>query len=171
MADDLRADIEAAMVTYESEVKRAIDGPSMSIKAKPAILAGTALASDLRAILAAHPAEERSARIVREWDALCREMEWGDGVTEPQATPSDVLDSIKYDRDDARDHAECAVICQGCGEQLAATLCEHCGGGGTSSSGPEECQWCAGAGKIHEGCAGKSYAELAALGVEVSDRG
>ena len=63
-------------------------------------------------------------------------------------------------------HVECPIYCGDCGEPLADTPCDHCGGSGcgpgTGSGAYEECGWCAGAGKVHVGCAHLSYAELCA---------
>lgn len=42
--------------------------------------------------------------------------------------------------------------------------CDHCHGSGcgpgTATGAYEECEWCAGAGKVHVGCAYRSYADL-----------
>ena len=63
-------------------------------------------------------------------------------------------------------HIECPVYCSGCGEPLADALCDHCSGSGcgpgTALGAYEECEWCAGAGKVHPGCADLSYADLVA---------
>ena len=63
-------------------------------------------------------------------------------------------------------HAECPVYCGGCGETLADAWCDHCHGSGcgpgTATGAYEECKWCAGAGKVHLGCADRCYAELVA---------
>ena len=63
-------------------------------------------------------------------------------------------------------HIECPVYCGGCGEPLADALCDHCSGSGcgpgTALGAYEECGWCAGAGKVHPGCADLSYADLVA---------
>lgn len=41
-------------------------------------------------------------------------------------------------------------------------ICEHChGAGGTGTTAYSECQWCGGAGKVHEGCREQNYVELA----------
>ena len=67
---------------------------------------------------------------------------------------------------DADTHIECPVYCGGCGEPLADALCDHCSGSGcgpgTALGAYEECGWCAGAGKVHPGCADLSYADLVA---------
>ena len=98
------------------------------------------------------------------WSRLATRIGFGDGVTEPQATPDEATDAIEQAFSDARDHAECPRLCERCGEWLADTVCTHCGGGGcgpgTASGAYDECEWCAGVGKVHPGCADLSYADL-----------
>jgi len=90
---------------------------------------------------------------------------FGDNVSEPAATFEQAIDPIQQAFAEANEHAECAVICEGCGERLAQTICDRCGGGGCLPN-PQmtylECDHCAGVGRVHAGCAGLSYAELAA---------
>jgi len=63
-------------------------------------------------------------------------------------------------------HVECAIHCDRCGETLADAWCDHCHGSGcgpgTATGAYEECEWCAGAGKVHPGCADLCYAALVA---------
>ena len=89
---------------------------------------------------------------------------FGDGITEPAAELADIVDQIKTAFMDAQDHWECPRICEQCGERLAATQCERCHGSGcgagTASGAYSECEWCAGVGWVHDGCAEMSYADL-----------
>ena len=61
-------------------------------------------------------------------------------------------------------HVECPIHCGRCGETLADVWCDHCHGSGcgpgTATGAYEECEWCAGAGKVHIGCADLCYAAL-----------
>lgn len=84
------------------------------------------------------------------------------GYGEP-APLSEIFDSVQVWEQESRDHFECPVTCEQCGETLAATICEHCNGSGDNSSlaGYAECEWCGGAGKVHD-CAEVSYADLVA---------
>lgn len=55
--------------------------------------------------------------------------------------------------------------CGRCGDHLAATTCTRCHGSGCLPNAELaylECDECAGAGKIHEGCVEQTYAQLAA---------
>lgn len=91
-------------------------------------------------------------------------LEFGDGVNEPAATADQLIDPLGQALNDARDHFECPVICDQCGENLAATTCHRCYGSGclpNDALAYQECEWCAGVGKVHEGCVEKSYSELA----------
>ncbi len=98
--------------------------------------------------------------------AFTSALGFGDGVTEPAAELADLIEPIESAFSDERDHIECPIICELCGEQLADTTCDHCHGSGcgpgTALGSYEECEWCAGAGKIHPGCVEKSYNDLAA---------
>jgi hypothetical protein len=61
-----------------------------------------------------------------------------------------------------KDHLECPVLCELCGETLAATACLRCNGtGDIGADAYSECPECAGVGRIHEGCVEASYADLA----------
>lgn len=89
----------------------------------------------------------------------------GHGVWVPELV--DMVDPINEALSSARDHDECPVICENCGERLADVVCEHCHGSGADNTlcanygGYSECEWCAGAGKVHPGCVGKSYGDMA----------
>lgn len=93
---------------------------------------------------------------------------FGDGVTEPMADNDTVVEFIEAAVMDQSEHRECPIVCELCGERLADKPCSHCGGCGanvalsTASLAYAECEWCAGAGKVHEGCKELTYAELAA---------
>ena len=92
---------------------------------------------------------------------------FGDGITEPAATLNDMVDSIRDAFEAQHDHIECPIICELCGEKLADKTCEHCHGSGADNQAASaagawvECEWCGGAGKIHEGCVEKSYTDIA----------
>ena len=83
-----------------------------------------------------------------------------------EADPDTAAEHVAGLLDIADTHVECPICCGDCGEPLADTPCDHCGGSGcgpgTGSGAYEECGWCAGAGKVHVGCAHLSYAELCA---------
>lgn len=110
------------------------------------------------------------AELRREADKFAGRLGFGDNVSEPAATLEQMVEPIEWAFSEARDHGECPVLCELCGETLAGTDCEYCHGAGClpNPSAYDECQWCAGAGRIHEGCVEKSYddltAELAAQG-------
>ena len=88
---------------------------------------------------------------------------YGDGHTEPSATLAELVDPLAEAMSSARDHDECPITCELCGERLAVTRCPQCHGSGCLPN-PQlaylECDTCAGAGRIHTGCAEKSYADL-----------
>jgi DnaJ-class molecular chaperone len=66
---------------------------------------------------------------------------------------------------DSREHQECPVFCELCGERLAAVTCEACRGSGCLPNAEMaylECGTCAGVGKVHNGCAEMTYAQLTA---------
>lgn len=100
---------------------------------------------------------------------LMRRIGFGDGITEPMADNDTVVEFIEAAVMDQSEHRECPIVCELCGERLADKPCPHCGGCGanvaltTAALAYAECEWCAGAGKVHEGCREKSYAELAAV--------
>lgn len=100
--------------------------------------------------------------IYQEWREVAARLGFGDNITEPQATPAEVEDVLAGALEDAREHDECPVMCEPCGEVLADTACPEChGAGGFNRWGAlAECELCAGAGKIHPGCAEASYADL-----------
>ena len=90
---------------------------------------------------------------------------FGDDVNEPAATLEQMVDPIEQAFHDARDHGECAVICELCGDPLATHTCERCHGSGclpNAALAYLECDECAGVGKVHPGCREASYSDLAA---------
>lgn len=90
---------------------------------------------------------------------------YGDGKTEPAATLAELIDPLQCALSDGRDHMECPIQCELCGEMLAATRCPQCNGGGclpNEALAYMECGTCASLGRIHEGCAEQSYADLVA---------
>lgn len=105
-------------------------------------------------------------RLLAEHRRFAAELGFGDDVSEPAASVADMLDPVKEAMSAAADHDECPVHCELCGETLAASMCQRCGGSGcgpgTASGAYEECPECAGVGRIHEGCAEASYADLVA---------
>ena len=104
-------------------------------------------------------------RLREEARAFAEALEFGNDRTEPAATLTEMLDPIEQAFGEARDHAECPVVCELCGERLAWQLCEKCYGSGCLSNAALaylECDECAGAGMIHPDCAERTYAELAA---------
>lgn len=102
-------------------------------------------------------------RLRQEHRRFAAELGFGDDVTEPAATLADMLDPVRDAIAAAAEHDECPVHCELCGERLAATLCERCGGSGDIGSGAySECPECAGVGRIHVGCPQKSVADLVA---------
>ena len=110
-------------------------------------------------------ADERD-RLHEDHLAFTTPLGFGDGVTEPAARLSELVDTVHDALCDARDHLECPLYCGSCGERLAGQTCEHCHGSGcgpgTATGAYEECEWCAGIGKVHTGCADTSYGDLAA---------
>ena len=95
---------------------------------------------------------------------FCEALGFVDGSTTPTRL-RDIVEPIQWWDSEARDHVECARICEQCGETLARTLCGECHGGGQRDGGNgtvRECGNCGGAGWLHEGCAEVSYADLVA---------
>lgn len=95
---------------------------------------------------------------------FCEALGFVDDSTTP-AKLRDIVEPIQWWDSEARDHVECARICEQCGETLARTLCGECHGGGQRDGGNgtvRECGNCGGAGWLHEGCAEVSYADLVA---------
>ena len=127
-----------------------------------AILAGIdASRRLLAAARAAVPDAETDDMSVPEF---CEALGFVDGSTRP-ARLRDIFEPIQWWDSEARDHVECARICEQCGETLARTLCGECHGGGQRDGGNgtvRECGNCGGAGWLHEGCAEVSYADLVA---------
>lgn len=104
-------------------------------------------------------------RLREEARAFAEALGFGDGRTEPAATLAQMIDPLTEAMSMARDHIECAVMCELCGEVLAGEWCEECHGSGCLPNAELtylECGTCAGAGRIHVGCAEASYAGLAA---------
>ena len=119
------------------------------------------LSDDLAALVAE---VERLRDSVRKFSD---DLLFGDGITEPAATLNDMVDPIRDAFEAQHDHIECPIICELCGEKLADKTCEHCHGSGADNQAASaagawvECEWCGGAGKIHEGCVERSYADIA----------
>lgn len=115
--------------------------------------------------VAAARAEERE-RAERERLEFTARLGFGDGRTEPAASLVDMVDPIEQAFSEAREYHEGPRICEPCGEWLATAICDHCHGSGygpgTATGAYEECEGCAGVGKVHPGCVEKSYADLAA---------
>ena len=110
-------------------------------------------------------AEAEVADLRQKWLTFTSALGFGNNRTEPAAELSEMIDPIERAFSDARDHQECAVICELCGDPLAAKTCDECHGSGclpNSRLAYLECGTCAGVGKVHEGCVEKSYAELVA---------
>lgn len=89
----------------------------------------------------------------------------GFGYLEHAATLAELVEPIEQAFSEARDHFECPVICELCGEKLASQTCEKCHGSGclpNAELAHLECDECAGVGKVHPGCVEKSYDDLVA---------
>lgn len=117
------------------------------------------------ALIRARDAEVRAearAKVLVEYHRFTSAVGFGDNVTEPAATPEELIDPIMRTLSDAQEHIECAVTCEYCGEPLARETCQHCHGAGCGPGSHDECEWCAGVGKVHPECVGRSYVELAA---------
>ena len=122
-------------------------------------------AVDLTALLDAADESDR-LRIWQERVALAAgiadEVE-GRGV-HPEADPDAAVEHVAGLLFVVDTHVDCPVYCGGCGEVLADAWCDRCHGSGcgpgTATGAYEECEWCAGAGKVHVGCADRSYADL-----------
>lgn len=106
-------------------------------------------------------------RLNQERFAFTDKLGYGDGVTEPAAELAELLDPIKAAFSEQRDHWECPRTCEQCGERLASTVCPECHGSGCNAPACEasgayaECEYCAGVGWVHDGCAEASYTDLA----------
>ncbi|KAB7761784.1 hypothetical protein [Mycolicibacterium mucogenicum] len=93
---------------------------------------------------------------------------FGDDISEPAASLSDMVDPIEAAFSEQRDHWECPQFCELCGERLASTRCPECHGSGCNAPACEasgayaECEYCAGVGWVHDGCVENTYADLAA---------
>ena len=148
------------------EVKKAIENPKSIYRwAFDGTWNDANLCAHAPSDLAALVAEvERMRESVRKFSD---DLLFGDGITEPAATLNDMVDPIRDAFEAQHDHIECPIICELCGEKLADKTCEHCHGSGADNQAASaagawvECEWCGGAGKIHEGCVEKSYADIA----------
>ena len=115
----------------------------------------------------AHQNSQEVKRLRESVRKFSDDLLFGDGITEPAATLNDMVDPIRDAFEAQHDHIECPIICELCGEKLADKTCEHCHGSGADNQAASaagawvECEWCGGAGKIHEGCVEKSYADIA----------
>jgi len=108
-------------------------------------------------------AEGDAERLRADWLKFTSAIGFGDDVTERAATPVELIDPVLDAFSAMSDHDECPRYCGECGEQLAATRCDRCHGGGCVPCSPpayEECPWCAGIGWVHDGCASATYADL-----------
>ena len=146
-------------VSLNSEFRETFRGPdarliTAAVNALPALLDAAAERDALRTW------QERVALAAGLADEVA-----GYGV-HLEADPDTAAEHVAGLLDIADTHAECPIYCGDCGEPLADTPCDHCSGSGcgpgTGSGAYEECGWCAGAGKVHVGCAHLSYAELCA---------
>ena len=144
------------------------DGSQLTDAGFDAVLLFAEMASDSLPTLLDAAAERDALRTWQERVALAAGLAdevAGYGV-HLEADPDTAAEHVAGLLDIADTHAECPIYCGDCGEPLADTPCDHCGGSGcgpgTGSWAYEECGWCAGAGKVHVGCAHLSYAELCA---------
>lgn len=107
-------------------------------------------------------------RLVQERLTFTDKLGYGDGVTERAAELAELLDPIQAAFSEAREHNECPRLCEQCGEHRATTRCPECYGSGCNAPACEasgayaECEYCAGVGWVHDGCAEASYEDLAA---------
>ena len=144
------------------------DGSQLTDAGFDAVLLFAEMASDSLPAMLDAAAERDALRTWQERVALAAGLAdevAGYGV-HLEADPDTAAEHVAGLLDIADTHAECPIYCGDCGEPLADTPCDHCGGSGcgpgTGSGAYEECGWCAGAGKVHVGCAHLSYAELCA---------
>lgn len=144
------------------------DGSQLTDAGFDAVLLFAEMASDSLPALLDAAAERDALRTWQERVALAAGLAdevAGYGV-HLEADPDTAAEHVAGLLDIADTHVECPIYCGDCGEPLADTPCDHCGGSGcgpgTGSGAYEECGWCAGAGKVHVGCAHLSYAELCA---------
>lgn len=117
------------------------------------------LVTEVRRLLAENDRLREDAR------AFAAALDFGDGITEPAATLAELVEPVEQAFSEARDHFECPVICELCGEKLASQTCEKCHGSGCLPNAELaylECDECAGVGKVHPGCVEKSYDDLVA---------
>lgn len=153
----------------------------MSVELTPEVLDGIEArakeAQGERQPLAAHPDTVRAlvaaARERDEYRRLFADLGFGDNQSSPRATPTELAEYVDRAFSAERDHMECPVVCELCGETLADTDCPECQGSGCKPNAElaySECGRCAGVGKIHEGCVESSYADLARERDELGER-
>ena len=103
-------------------------------------------------------------RLRQNHQAFMEALDYGEPETGLYPELDEIVGPLRAEMQLARDHQECPGWCPLCGEKLAATRCEQCGGAG-GGPGPNltfsECEWCGGDGYVHEGCAEESYEGLA----------
>ena len=117
------------------------------------------LVTEVRRLLAENDRLREDAR------TFAATLDFGDGITEPAATLAELVEPVEQAFSEARDHFECPVICELCGEKLASQTCDKCHGSGclpNAELAHLECDECAGVGKVHPGCVEKSYDDLVA---------
>jgi hypothetical protein len=140
------------------------EGPQPDCPVHGAVRAFNEASRDLteaRAVLEAMTADRD--RLREQHTAFSARLGFGDDVSEPAAALADMVDPLAEAMAAAVDHDECPVHCELCGEILAATVCQRCNGvGDVGADAYSECPECAGVGRIHEGCAERTYAELVA---------
>lgn len=114
-------------------------------------------AADAPSVTAVDPASAAAM-----WEHFTVAIGYSD--TEPCPTVEEVVERVNGAFDVEKEHRDCAILCEACGERLADTVCPECHGSGCLPN-PElahlECGTCGGVGKVHVGCVEKSYADLA----------
>lgn len=92
---------------------------------------------------------------VDEYHALTSALGYGDGVTEPAASPSSLLDPLLETQATAREHDDgCPEWCDDCDQWEKPRSCPECHGSGcgpgTALGAYEACHDCGGDGRDHE---------------------
>lgn len=86
---------------------------------------------------------------------LTSRLGYGDGITEPQADNDTIVAEFHELGGIAIDHAECPVWCDECTDWELPRTCQYCNGSGcgpgTTFGAYEECDFCAGDGRHHQG--------------------